>query len=195
MKFIFKGLILLLMIGISAGSNNKVENLQKFLQSGDGLTLQIEISQKQFNHQSIMRGVVEIAGIDKYLFDSENETILTQGSTIKTWNKQTRQLLLDEIIEGEFNLFQLLTGNFKGVEFTDFSPHGNKIKVNFKIEAMGFIGYIIFDSRTGRPYELSVNYSRDQSFKVLISAVSPLQSINLYNSFNPPALEVIDLRE
>ncbi|MEE8335719.1 MAG: hypothetical protein V3S48_04720 [Candidatus Neomarinimicrobiota bacterium] len=182
-------------VGLIAGAGEKAESLKRFLQSPDGVQLQVEIRQKQFEQQNIITGTIEILALDKYLFDSENETIVVQGSTVRTWNKQTRQLILDGIIKGEFNLFQLLTGNFKGVEFTKSSRSGDLTKLNYEIKTMGFNGYITFDSESGRPVDLTMYYSPDQSFKITITGVSTLKRESLFNSFAPDALEVIDLRE
>ncbi|MEE8437413.1 MAG: hypothetical protein V3S22_03645, partial [Candidatus Neomarinimicrobiota bacterium] len=114
---------------------------------------------------------------------------------VKTWNKQTRQLIIDETIKGEFNLFQLLTGNFEGVDFTKSIRTGSKTKLNYEIKTMGFKGYISFDTRSGRPLELTMYYSPDQSFKITVTGASTLKKESLFESFAPAALEVIDLRE
>ncbi|MEE8437459.1 MAG: hypothetical protein V3S22_03880, partial [Candidatus Neomarinimicrobiota bacterium] len=76
MRFLYQGLILLSIAGSAAGAGEKAESLKRYLQSPGGVQLQVEISQKQFELQNIITGTVEILDLDKYLFDSENETIV-----------------------------------------------------------------------------------------------------------------------
>ena len=65
-----------------------------------GVSISVEIQQKQFETNSIQNGRIEIFTDDHYLLDTATETVHVAGDTIQTWNKVTNQLIIDQMIEG-----------------------------------------------------------------------------------------------
>ena len=53
----------------------------------------------------------------KMAIDMEKEAIIVIGDTIKTFNKITKQLIIDKIISSEFGLFTLIRGQYKSFLF------------------------------------------------------------------------------
>ena len=183
-----------LFIAVSVSQSNQWP--QKFIDAmidSNGVSISVSIQQKQFTSSSVEAAVIEILKKKHYIMDLPTETIFVLEDTIQTWNKVANQLIIDQLIEGDINIFHLLTGDFKDVTF-DRPIEGKKvISMNFNVLDMGYSGYIKI-KKSGQPIEIKVIYGKDQS--MLLSVTSYHKGdLKLYDSFNPLNAEVIDLRE
>lgn len=178
------------------GQSATAAKFTQFLMRKPGVEMNIEIRQQQFENISVDTGTVELVGPGQYLFDSRMETVHVNGTLIKTWNKKTEQLIIDETIAGEFSLFHLLSGNMEGVIFTEFKQHNKKYAtLFFDVPQIGISGKVNLDPESGRPFDLELIYGPDQSIKISVLRLKSLRKNNLYSSFNPLVKELIDLRE
>lgn len=178
------------------GQSATAAKFTQFLMRKPGVEMNIEIRQQQFENISVDTGTVELVGPGQYLFDSRMETVHVNGTLIKTWNKKTEQLIIDETIAGEFSLFHLLSGNMEGVIFTELKHHNKKYAtLFFDVPQIGISGKVNLDPESGRPFDLELIYGPDQSIKISVLRLKSLRKNNLYSSFNPLVKEVIDLRE
>ena len=183
-----------LFIAVSVSQSNQWH--QKFIDAmidSNGVSISVSIQQKQFTSSSVEAAVIEILKKKHYIMDLPTETIFVLEDTIQTWNKVANQLIIDQLIEGDINIFHLLTGDFKDVTF-DRTIEGKKdISMNFNVLDMGYSGHIKI-KKSGQPIEIKVIYGKDQS--MLLSVTSYHKGdLKLYDSFNPLNAEVIDLRE
>ena len=159
----------------------------------NGVSISVSIQQKQFTSSSVEAAVIEILKKKHYIMDLPTETIFVLEDTIQTWNKVANQLIIDQLIEGDINIFHLLTGDFKDVTF-DRPIEGKKdISMNFIVLDMGYSGHIKI-KKSGQPIEVKVIYGKDQSMLILVTGYHK-GDLKLYNAFNPLNAEVIDLRE
>ena len=110
--------IILLTAGLWPQSNPWKEKFISAMNDPRGVSITVEIEQKQFDTNSVERGTIEIVKKDHYLLDTSSETVVVMGDTIQTWNKQSNQLIIDQTIEGDFSIFNLLTGGFESVIFS-----------------------------------------------------------------------------
>ena len=169
---------------------------QKFIDAmidSNGVSISVSIQQKQFTSSSVEAAVIEILKKKHYIIDLPTETIFVLEDTIQTWNKVANQLIIDQLIEGDINIFHLLTGDFKDVTF-DRPIEGKKdISMNFNVLDMGYSGHIKI-KKSGQPIEVKVIYGKDQSMLILVTGYHK-GDLKLYNAFNPLNAEVIDLRE
>ena len=159
----------------------------------DGISINVSIDQLQFDAKSFDSGDIEIIDKDNYLLSFPNETIFVSQGTIKTWNKISNQLIIDQLIEGDITIFDLLTGDFKEVSFEDPKKNRNFIIVDFNIEMMGYSGYIK-TRNNGEPIELKVKYGPNQFLLLKVKSFA-VGNLKLIKEFNPLNVEVIDLRE
>jgi len=183
-----------LFIAVSVSQSNQWT--QKFIDAmidSNGVSISVSIQQKQFTSSSVEAAVIEILKKKHYIMDLPTETIFVLEDTIQTWNKVANQLIIDQLIEGDINIFHLLTGDFKDVTF-DRPIEGKKdISMNFNVLDMGYSGHIKI-KKSGQPIEVKVIYGKDQSMLILVTGYHK-GDLKLYNAFNPLNAEVIDLRE
>ena len=183
-----------LFITVSVSQSNQWH--QKFIDAmidSNGVSISVSIQQKQFTSSSVEAAVIEILKKKHYIMDLPTETIFVLEDTIQTWNKVANQLIIDQLIEGDINIFHLLTGDFKDVTF-DRPIEGKKdISMNFNVLDMGYSGHIKI-KKSGQPIEVKVIYGKDQSMLILVTGYHK-GDLKLYNAFNPLNAEVIDLRE
>ena len=183
-----------LFIAVSVSQSNQWH--QKFIDAmidSNGVSISVSIQQKQFTSSSVEAAVIEILKKKHYIMDLPTETVFVLEDTIQTWNKVANQLIIDQLIEGDINIFHLLTGDFKDVTF-DRPIEGKKvISMNFNVLEMGYSGHIKI-KKSGQPIEVKVIYGKDQSMLILVTGYHK-GDLKLYNAFNPLNAEVIDLRE
>ena len=81
--------IILLTAGLWPQSNPWKEKFISAMNDPRGVSITVEIEQKQFDTNSVERGTIEIVKKDHYLLDTSSETVVVMGDTIQTWNKQS----------------------------------------------------------------------------------------------------------
>ena len=185
--------IILLTAGLWPQSNPWKEKFISAMNDPRGVSITVEIEQKQFDTNSVERGTIEILKKDHYLLDTSSETVVVMGDTIQTWNKQSNQLIIDQTIEGDFSIFNLLTGGFESVIFSKPIVREKQVSMHYDIPTMGYEGKIII-KKNGRPIELKIQYGSNQNVTMKILTFYH-GNLSLYHAFNPSDVEVIDLRE
>ena len=185
--------IILLTAGLWPQSNPWKEKFISAMNDPRGVSITVEIEQKQFDTNSVERGTIEIVKKDHYLLDTSSETVVVMGDTIQTWNKQSNQLIIDQTIEGDFSIFNLLTGGFESVIFSKPIVREKQVSIHYDIPTMGYEGKIII-KKNGRPIELNIQYGSNQNVTMKILTFYH-GNLSLYHAFNPSDVEVIDLRE
>ena len=185
--------IILLTAGLWPQSNPWKEKFISAMNDPRGVSITVEIEQKQFDTNSVERGTIEILKKDHYLLDTSSETVVVMGDTIQTWNKQSNQLIIDQTIEGDFSIFNLLTGGFESVIFSKPIVREKQVSIHYDIPTMGYEGKIII-KKNGRPIELKIQYGSNQNVTMKILTFYH-GNLSLYHAFNPSDAEVIDLRE
>jgi hypothetical protein len=185
--------IILLTAGLWPQFNPWKEKFISAMNNQRGVSITVEIEQKQFDTNSVERGTIEIVKKDHYLLDTSSETVVVMGDTIQTWNKQSNQLIIDQTIEGDFSIFNLLTGGFESVIFSKPIVREKQVSMHYDIPTMGYEGKIII-KKNGRPIELNIQYGSNQNVTMKILTFYH-GNLSLYHAFNPSDVEVIDLRE
>jgi hypothetical protein len=185
--------IILLTAGLWPQSNPWKEKFISAMNNQRGVSITVEIEQKQFDTNSVERGTIEIVKKDHYLLDTSSETVVVMGDTIQTWNKQSNQLIIDQTIEGDFSIFNLLTGVIESVIFSKPIVREKQVSMHYDIPTMGYEGKIII-KKNGRPIELKIQYGSNQNVTMKILTFYH-GNLSLYHAFNPSDVEVIDLRE
>ncbi len=185
--------IMLLSAGMWAQTNPWKDKFIAAMNDSSGVSISVEIHQKQFESSSVERGTIEILKEKHYVLDTASETVHVAGDTIQTWNKVTNQLIIDQTIEGDISIFDLITGDFRDVEFGPPIIGENLVAMDFDIAIMGYKGKITL-LKNGQPKVIKIIYGPDQNISLKVNSYRK-GDLKLYHSFNPTAAEVIDLRE
>jgi len=170
-------------------------NLRNVLLQPPGIGMDVRIQQLQYDNTFTTTGYVEILGPHRYYFDSVEQTILVDNQTIKTWNKVPRQLIIDTIVEDEFSLFSLLSGNFQGIEIINVDSTAETITWSFSITAMSITGRLTVESGSLHPLQIQFTYDEDNLFTAEITNFRLLEPPTQFQQFQPQPKEIIDLRE
>ena len=185
--------IILFTAGIWSQPNPWKEKFISAMNDPKGVSITVEIEQKQFDINSVEQGTIEIVKKDHYLLDTTSETVVVTGDTIRTWNKKSNQLIIDQTIKDDFSIFNLLTGRFDSIALSKPIEKAHQVSMYLDIPNMGYEGKIII-KKNGQPIELKIKYGPNQyvSMKVLTFSHGKL---SLFPAFDPYEAEVIDLRE
>ena len=185
--------IILFTAGIWSQPNPWKEKFILAMNDPKGVSITVEIEQKQFDINSVEQGTIEIVKKDHYLLDTTSETVVVTGDTIRTWNKKSNQLIIDQTIKDDFSIFNLLTGRFDSIALSKPIEKAHQVSMYLDIPTMGYEGKIII-KKNGQPIELKIKYGPNQyvSMKVLTFSHGKL---SLFPAFDPYEAEVIDLRE
>jgi len=193
MPFKFVLTVWLLFSGVAGQLPPLAEHVRAVLTAEPGVVMSIEIIQKQLDQLVVETGNFEIVDSGKCIYDSQNETILVEGNTIKTWDKQSRQLIIDATREEEFSLFELLKGDFSRLQFHNNDPGDSQL--DFSIPEAGLSGTLFVKKDEAIPEKILLDYGSEQSLEIRIRSLEPIKPPGLFHSFHPEPLEVIDLRE
>ena len=182
--------IFLLIIIISKSYSNNLENFYKLLDQPSIVKLNISIIQDQFEKKYKSTGEFFIIGSNKYFYDSSELKISVNDNEIVTKNYLNRQVVYNDLVKSELNLFDILSGNKNNIEFVDYK--GDENRYDFHIPSIGFKGYFLFEPTSGNLKSISF----DNDFKHSISI--NINKIELLDAYNPKIekedFEVIDLR-
>ena len=88
-------------------NENPFGKFHQFINSKENCILILEIYQKQFDkiHKSFWS--LQFVSQDHYIFDDQNQRIIYEGKTIKTINKNSRQIIYDSHINDDFNILDI----------------------------------------------------------------------------------------
>ena len=164
------------------------------LTQSDGITMKIEISTKQYDSAYSEHGIIAIQDKNKFLFNTNNESILFIDDTIKTWDKNQKKLIIEERIKDDINIFDILLGEVQGLKLVGFISENGMNKINYEVPALGFVGNLILEKNNSAPRSLSIIYDKDYYIELKVNKTIK-DKLNIINEFKPFDIEVIDLRE
>ena len=170
-----------------------LNKLKSTLHQPSGVQFLIDIEQKEFDKISTVTAQVKMRDTTEMLIIMDNETILISSDTIRTYNKATKQLIIDKIISEEFGLFTLIRGAMDPSYLVKSDIFKDKVLLRFNIDEYGYSGSIGV-LKNGIPITMSLSYAHNQvididvkNFKV---GVKKSDFLNL-----PKVHEIINLYE
>ena len=182
--------IFLLIIIFSKSYTNNLDNFYKLLDQPSVVKLNISIIQDQFEKKYRSSGDFFILGSNKYFYDSSELKISVNNNEIVTKNYLNRQIVYNDLVKNELNLFDILSGNKNNIEFVDYK--GDENRYDFHIPSIGFKGYFLFEHKSGNLKLISLDNDLKHSISININ------NIELLDVYNPKIekedFEVIDLR-
>ena len=182
--------LLLIIIILNYLHGNYLKNFYKLLEQSSVVKLNINFNQNQFQKNYNSFGDFFILGPRKYFYDSPDLKISVDSNDVVTKNYLNKQIVYNDLNEGELNLFDILSGNLNYIEFSDFKVDLNKY--NFHIPNLGFQGYFLFESESG--FLKLIFFENDYNQSITID----INKIEILDTYNPEIeeedFEVIDLR-
>ena len=178
---------------ILEGENKWYSKFLETMYEDKGVRFNASIDQKQYDLSSEVLAYVEVVDSRRLLIEIDQETIVLSGDTIKTYNKETSQLIIDKLIDNDVGIFSLLSGNMREVNITKAEPINNTIRINFSLLSQGYNGFIDI-LKSGEPKRMRLSYSNDQFIDITITNFE-IGNISKYYGFNPNPKETINLYE
>ena len=157
----------------------------------------IDVELNQFQYGQIYNSTLSVFFIDStdYLIESKEQDIFFSGNNIKTFNKNTKQLIIDERLPEDRDFFSILTGDISGISITNKRNEKGLITFSFEMKDFGMKGTISVTSGNWHFENLYVDYDKDNWINLQIYSWQILRGSYIFSEFGKEAMEVIDLRE
>ena len=190
----WKFFVFLLSAKLIYQNENPFENFHQFLKSKENSIFTLEIYQKQFDKIHKSFGSLQFVSQDHYIFDDQNQRIIYKGKTIKTINKNSRQIIYDSHINDDFNILDILTGKNIDIEIKDQKIEDDQSKTSFFIANFSIPGVLWTKIDTGEIKK--VRLVADKDLEIEISILASNYNINgSLASIDTLGYEIINLRE
>ena len=188
-------LLKVLIFSLAFSKNDPYMNFKKYMDQNMGSIFNINFYQSQYNERLVSEGVICFKSYKKYIFDNNITRIIYNNKYIKTINKQNKQIIYDEIIEGELSLFDLLFSNKRLDVSLGASLNPDISIINFKLKSLDIRGVLKTDNLSGEPKQLSL-FNVDSSL-VSVVEINRIESKADFNlkAIDTTSYELIDLRE
>ena len=187
---------LYILIAISSISGQSEIWYQKFLstlRNDSGVRFTAQIIQKEFEFNTESKANIEIIDSSHIIFDLDQETIFISGDTIQTYNKLTDQLIIDRIINDDFGILSLLTGNLNDVSFNKSILSKDRVKIIYSIPEFNYDGYIDI-LKSGEPKKMNIVYAKNQFIDIKITNFK-VGGLKIDTAFLYRSKEIINLYE
>lgn len=157
----------------------------------------IDVELNQFQYGQIYNSNLSVFFIDStdYLIESKEQDIFVSGNNIKTFNKNTKQLIIDERLPEDRDFFSILTGDISGVSISNKRNEKGLITFSFEMKDFGMKGIISVTSGNWHFENLYVVYDKDNWINLQLDSWQILRGSYIFSEFGKDAMEVIDLRE
>lgn len=184
-----------LIISLVFSKNDAYSNFRKYMDENLGSVFNINYHQNQYNESLVSDGIICFESYKKYIFDNSIIRIIYDNTYIKTINKQNKQIIYDNLIEGEISLFDLLfsKNRLDVLSLVSSDPENSIIK--FTLESLDIMGVLKINNMSGEPNQLSL-FNADSSLMsfVHIKKVEDKGDFIL-KAIDTSFFELIDLRE
>ena len=157
----------------------------------------IDVELNQFQYGQIYNSNLSVFFIDStdYLIESKEQDIFFSGNNIKTFNNNTKQLIIDERLPEDRDFFSILTGDISGVSISNKRNEKGLITFSFEMKDFGMKGTISVTSGNWHFENLYVVYDKDNWINLQLDSWQILRGSYIFSVFGKDAMEVIDLRE
>jgi len=176
-----------------------LDYLSTSLVDHNGIRMEIKWSQIDGEKTWSQIGLIEILGKKRFFLDTDQQSIKIDSNLIVTYYKaEDGKIIYDTLIEGNYDIFDFLSGDFSGFTITNSTANRESIQLDYHMDAFNIRGKIWIKQKLYEPIKFTFGNNPErpeQYIEVDITSYVPLYNGSLFNSFNPDAGEVIDLRE
>ena len=192
--------VLLFVPLIQTDSNQKyLDYLSTSLVDHNGVQMGIKWSQIDGKKSWSQVGIIELHGNNQFFLDTDHQSIKIDNGLIITYYKSDNgKIIYDTMIEGNYNIFDFLSGDFSGFTITNSTANRETIQLDYYIDAFNIYGKIWIKQKLFEPIKFTFGNNPQRSehyIEVEITSYYPISKESLFESFNPKAEEIIDLRE
>ena len=192
--------VLLLVPLRQTDSNQKyLDYLSTSLVDHNGVQMGIKWSQIDGKKSWSQVGIIELHGNNQFFLDTDHQSIKIDNGLIITYYKSDNgKIIYDTMIEGNYDIFDFLSGDFSGFTITNSTANRETIQLDYYIDAFNIYGKIWIKQKLFEPIKFTFGNNPQRSehyIEVEITSYYPISKESLFESFNPKAEEIIDLRE
>ena len=194
-------LAMLLLFSLKQTDPNQkyLDYLSTSLVDHSGIRMNIKWSQIDGDRTWSQVGLIELLGNKRFFLDSDQQSIKIDSNLIVTYYKtEDGKLIYDTLIEGSYDIFDFLSGDFSGFTITNSTANRESIQLDYHLDAFNIRGKIWIKQKLYEPIKFTFGNNPErpeQYIEVDITSYVPLYNGSLFDSFNPDVGEVIDLRE
>ena len=192
--------ILFMVMPFQKDVNKKyLDYLSSVLTDHNGIEMKIKWSQVDGENVLSAVGVLELLGNNKYFLSTNEQSIKIDNDMIITYYKTDEsKIIYDTMIDGSYDIFDFLSGNFSGFTITNSSANRETIQLDYTLNELYISGKIWIKQKTFKPVRFTIGQNHDrveQYIEVEIIEYQPILDGSRFDLFAPKAKEVIDLRE
>ena len=176
------------------GNHPVLDSISTQLHSPQGVLMSLEIHQDQYENEWIETANFEIVNERQFIFQSSHQVLKVDGQVIYTFNPESKQVVVDQILPDEFSIIDLLRGNFEEITVKKIENNSDSILLEFTINEMNISGSIMIQTESFIPEKLVLYYDENNQINVTINSYNELSGNKIYDEFNISEWEVIDLR-
>ena len=194
-------LAMLLLFSLKQTDPNQkyLDYLSTSLVNHSGIRMNIKWSQIDGDRTWSQVGLIELLGNKRFFLDTDQQSIKIDSNLIVTYYKtEDGKLIYDTLIEGSYDIFDFLSGDFSGFTITNSTANRESIQLDYHLDAFNIRGKIWIKQKLYEPIKFTFGNNPErpeQYIEVDITSYVPLYNGSLFDSFNPDVGEVIDLRE
>lgn len=153
------------------------------------------MNQIQYNLSYNSNLSVSFIDSSAYLIESIEQDIYVSGNTIKTFNKQTNQLIIDERLPDDKDVFAILSGDLAGISLANKRNEKGLITFAFSMQEIGMNGSLSVIKDNWHFDQIHIYYDKDNWITLQLHSWQLLRGKYSFDDFGNKALDVIDLRE
>ena len=136
--------IVLLVSIIQSDQNQKYLNhLSSSLVDHSGVQMEVKWSQVDGENSWSQIGTIELLGNKKFFLDTDQQSIKIDSNLITTYYKSDDgKIIYDVIIEGSYDIFDFLSGDFSGFKITNSTSNREFIQLDYFMDVFNISGKI-----------------------------------------------------
>jgi len=192
-------MLLLLSFKQTDPNQKYLDYLSKSLVDHSGVRMEIKWAQIDGERAWSQIGVIELIGNKRFFLDTDQQSIKIDSNLIVTYYKaENGKIIYDTLIEGSYDIFDFLSGDFSGFTITNSTANRESIQLDYHMDAFNISGKIWIKQKLYEPMKFTFGNNPErpeQYIEVDITSYVPLHNSSLFDLFNPDAREIIDLRE
>ncbi|MAX31332.1 MAG: hypothetical protein CMG12_03240 [Candidatus Marinimicrobia bacterium] len=193
MKFIYY-VSLTIFLSFLMGNHPVLDSMSARLHTSQGVLMSLEIHQDQYGNEWIETANFEIVNERQFIFQSPHQILKVDGQVIYTFNPESKQVVVDQVLPDEFSIIDLLRGDFEEITVKKIENNSDSILLEFTINEMNISGSIMIQTESFIPEQLVLYYDENNQINVTINSYNELSANKIYDEFNISDWEVIDLR-
>ena len=189
-----------MVLPLQKDANKKyLDYLSSALTDHNGIEMKIKWSQVDGENVLSEVGVIELLGNNKYFLSTNEQSIKIDNDIIITYYKTDEsKIIYDTMVDGNYDIFDFLSGNFSGFTINNSSANRETIQLDYTLNELYISGKIWIKQKTFKPVKFTIGQNPDrleQYIEVEITDYQPILDSSRFDLFAPEAKEIIDLRE